>query len=84
MVNGECVWISPTLASSLTKEVPWLIKVEVVQKPSIDVKVNVSIVMVSKPCWMDPIIDFLAKDRVPNNEKEAEKNTQNCYSVLVV
>ena len=61
-----------------------MIKVEVVQKPSIDVKVNVSIVMVSKLCWMDPIIDFLAKDRVLNNEKEAEKNTQNCYSVLVV
>ena len=69
------MWTSPTLASLLTEEVPQLIKVEVVQKPSIDVKVNVSIVIVSKPCWMDPIIDFLVKDRVPNNEKEAEKNT---------
>ena len=22
-------------------------------------------------CWMDPIIDFLVEDRVPDNEKEA-------------
>ena len=39
-----------TLASSLTKEVPRLIKVEVVKEPSIDVRVNVSNVRVSKPC----------------------------------
>ena len=78
------MWTSPTLASLLTEEVPRLIKVEVVQKPSIDVKVNVSIVIVSKPCWMDPIIDFLVKDCVSNNEKEAKKNTKNCYLVLVV
>ena len=50
-----------------------MIKVEVVKEPSIDVKVNVSLVMMFELCWMDPIIDFLAKDRVPNNEKEAKK-----------
>lgn len=62
-----------TLASSLAETIPWLIKVEVVQEPNIDVKVNVSIVMVFKPCWMDPIIDFLDEDRVLNDEKEAKK-----------
>ena len=50
-----------------------MIKVEVVKKPSIDVKVNVSIVMVSKLCWMDPIIEFLAENRVSNDEKEVKK-----------
>ena len=42
-----------TLASSLTKEVPWLIKVEVVAEPSIDVMVGVSVVAISELCWMD-------------------------------
>lgn len=50
-----------------------MIKVEVVKEPSIDVKVNVSLVMMFVLCWMDPIIDFLAEDCVPNDEKEAEK-----------
>ena len=31
-----------TLASSLSEEVPWLIKVELVAKPSINAKVGVS------------------------------------------
>ena len=62
-----------TLASSLTKEVPHLIKVEVVKEPSIDVRVNVSNVRVSEPCWMNPIIEFLVEDHVPNNEKEADR-----------
>ena len=62
-----------TLALSLTKEVPRLIKVEVVKEPSIDVRVNVSNVRVSEPCWMNSIIEFLVKDHVPNNEKEADR-----------
>ena len=62
-----------TLASSLTKEVPRLIKVEVVKEPSIDVRVNVSNVRVSEWCWMNPIIEFLVEDHVPNNEKEADR-----------
>ena len=39
-----------TLASLLTEEVPSLIKVEVVKERSIDVRVNVSNVRVSKSC----------------------------------
>ena len=39
-----------TLASLLTEEVPSLIKVEVVKERSINVRVNVSNVRVSKPC----------------------------------
>ena len=38
-----------TLASSLIEEVPWLIKVEVVEKPSIDARVGVSMVAIFKP-----------------------------------
>lgn len=51
-----------TLASLLTEEVPRLIKVELVPKSSINAKVDVLVVTVSKPCWMDPIIDFLVDD----------------------
>lgn len=40
---------------------------------SLEARVNVSNVVVSKPCWMDPIVDFLAEDHLPNNEKEAER-----------
>ena len=43
------------------------------KEPRIDIRVNVSTVMASKPCWMDPIIDFLAEDRVSNDEKEARR-----------
>jgi len=62
-----------TLASSLTNEVPWLIKVELVAEPSINVRVGVSVVSISEPCWMDPIIDFLVEDRVSDDEKEASR-----------
>lgn len=43
---------------------------ELVAEPSIDVRVGVLVVVVSKQCWMNPIIDFLAEDRVPADEKE--------------
>ena len=62
-----------TLASSLIEEVPWLIKVEVVEEPSIDARVGVSIVAIFKPYWMDPIINFLAKDRLPADAREADR-----------
>ena len=39
-----------TLASSLTEEMPQLIKVEVVAEPSIDARVGVSVVAISEPC----------------------------------
>ena len=62
-----------TLASSMTEEVPRLIKVELVVEPSINAGVGVSQVTTVEPCWMDPIINFLAKDYLPANKKEAEK-----------
>ena len=62
-----------TLASSSTEGIPRLIKVELVAEPSINAGVDVSLVSTVKPCWMDPIINFLAKDRVPTDKKEAEK-----------
>ena len=62
-----------TLASLLVEEIPRLIKVEVVVEPSINVGVNVLMVTMVGPCWMGPIIDFLAFDQVQANEKEAEK-----------
>ena len=30
-------------------------------------------VSMANPCWMNPIIDFLAEDKVPDDEKEAKK-----------
>lgn len=61
------------LASSLTEDVSRLIKVKLVPKLSIKVKVGISMVAISEPCWMDPIIEFLAEDRVPTDEKEANR-----------
>ena len=64
----------------MTEEVPRLIKVELIVKPSISVadnvntaEVDVAIISMTGPCWMDPIIDFLAEDRVSDDEKEANK-----------
>ena len=62
-----------TLASSMTEEVPRLIKVELVAEPSINAGVGVSQVTTIEPCWMDPIINFLAEDCLPADKKEAEK-----------
>ena len=42
-------------------------------KLSINARVGDSVVAMAEPCWMDPIIDFLAKDRVPADEKKADK-----------
>ena len=50
-----------------------MIKVELIAEPSINAAVGVLMVAMSKSCWMDPIIDFLAKDRVLNDEKEADR-----------
>ena len=63
------------LASSMTKDVPQLIKVELIAEPSINTAVGVGVVVIStsEPYWMDPIIDFLAEDRVPDDEKEANR-----------
>ena len=37
------------------------------------VGVDVVVISTTRPCWMDPIIDFLAEDKVPNDEEEAKK-----------
>ena len=72
-----------TLASSMTEEVPRLIKVELIREPSIGMRdncmmagVDVAMISTTRPCWMDPIIDFLAEDRVSDDEKEAKKIRQ--------
>ena len=39
----------------------------------IDVAIGVAVVSTPEPCWMDSIINFLAKDQVPNDEKEANR-----------
>ena len=51
-----------TLASSMTEDVPRLIKLELIAEPSINIAVGVGVVVIStiKSCWMDPIIDLLA------------------------
>nr|XP_023922511.1 uncharacterized protein LOC112033961 [Quercus suber] len=68
------------LASIVTKEIPRLIKVKLVQEPSIKVandliaaRINVTAVSTLGPCWIDPIVNFLTEDRVPLDEKEASK-----------
>ena len=48
-----------------------MIKVELIAEPSINTAVGVSMVVMSELCWMDPIINFLAKDLELNDEKEA-------------
>ena len=72
-----------TLASSMTKEVPWLIKVVLIEEPSISVVgsigaagIDVALISTTGPCWMDSIIDFLAKDRVSDDEREANRIRQ--------
>ena len=43
------------------------------REPSVDMKVNISTILTYKPCWMDPIDEFLAENRLPSEAKEAEK-----------
>ena len=62
-----------TLVSSSTEGIPQLIKVDLVAEPSISAGAGVSLVATVEPCWMDPIIKFLAEDWVPDDEKEVEK-----------
>ena len=69
-----------TLASSIVEEIPRLIKVELVPEPSIKVagdegvaRVEVTTITALGPSWMNPIIDFLADDRILDDEKEANK-----------
>ena len=71
------------LASSTTEDIPRLVKIELISEPSIDMKdscnptrVEVAMVSFSNPCWMNPIIDFLAEDKVPDDAKEAKRIRQ--------
>ncbi|XP_075653974.1 uncharacterized protein LOC142624325 [Castanea sativa] len=59
-----------TLASLIADEVPQLIRVELVSEPSITTRALILQVIEVEKCWMDPIIDFLAEDRAPEDEKE--------------
>ena len=63
------------LASSMTEDVPQLIKVELIEERSINTTVGVGVaaILSAQRCWMDPIIDLLAEDQLPNDEKEASK-----------
>ena len=62
-----------TLASSIIKGVPQIIKVELVAEPNINAAIGVSMVAMSEPCRMDPIINFLPEDRASDDEKEVGK-----------
>ena len=69
-----------TLALAMIEDVTQIIKVELITEPSISTVTNVgvtgigvTVVSIAEPCWMDPIIDFLVEDRIPNDEKEASK-----------
>ena len=59
----------------MTEDVPRLIKVKLIAELSINTAIDVGIVVISttEPCWMDLIIEFLVEDRVPDNEKEANR-----------
>ena len=42
-------------------------------EPNINAAIGVSMVAMSEPCWMDPIINFLPEDRASDDEKEVGK-----------
>ena len=69
-----------TLALAMTEDVPRISKVELITKPSVNaitdvgvVGISVTTVSIAKPCWMNPIVDFLVEDRIPDDEKDASK-----------
>ena len=76
-----------TLASAITEDIPWQIKVELITEPRISAmadcatKVDVAAITTTGSCWMDPIIEFLAKDRILENESEVNKTCRiaSCY-----
>ena len=60
----------------MIEDVPWIIKEKLIAEPSINATIGVIMVSVFRPCWMDPIINFLAEDRVLDDEKEASRIRQ--------
>ena len=63
----------------MTEDIPQQIKVELIAEPSISAtadcatKVDVAAITTTGSCWMDPIIKFLAKDKILDDESEANK-----------
>ena len=63
----------------MTKDIPRQIKVELITEPRrsaiVDcaTKVDVAVIATTGSCWIDPIIEFLAEDRIPDDESEANK-----------
>ena len=53
--------------------VPRIILVEALEKSSKECQLNVSVVSVTGPSWMDPIITILFDGILPSEVKEAEK-----------
>ncbi|XP_075661530.1 uncharacterized protein LOC142631281 [Castanea sativa] len=62
-----------TLASSIAKEVPRLIRVELVPEPSIAARALIIQVTEAEKCKMDLIIYFISEDRAPKDEKKAAR-----------
>ena len=69
-----------TLASVITEDVPRLIKAELITELSIGTVIDegvagvgVTVISTTELCWMDPIIDFLVEDRIPDDEKKANR-----------
>ena len=67
------------LASTMTEDIFRQIKVELIAEPSISatadwaMKVDVVVITTTGSCWMDLIIECLAKDRTTDDESEANK-----------
>ena len=63
----------------MTEDIPQQIKVELIGEPSISAttdwasKVDVAAITIAGSYWMEPTIEFLAEDRIPDNEGEADK-----------
>ena len=61
----------------MTKDVPQIIKVELITEPSIKtitdvgiVRISVIAISIAELCWMDSIFDFLTEDLIPDDEKD--------------
>ena len=62
-----------TLDLSMDDFVPWIISVEVLEQPSKERQLNVSVLSMLGPSWMDPIVAFITSGVLPNTAKVAEK-----------
>ena len=64
----------------MTEDVPQIIKVELIMKPSINTmtddgvaRISVTVVTIAESCWMDLIVNFLAEDHISDDEKDASR-----------